>query len=172
MGRRLSQGRIKLTLLVDAPADPENPTASELNDGHDASADIDMPSFVFTAADSDTRPNTKLVSRSQSQMVTNRNHEASIRVERGYTAGGDTASDDETAQLILDNVGSRIWAYKRESDKWSTDEWEDGDMYAMGGSFEIDTPKRGDQEGNIAFDVRLLPQDVYDFGTVAAGSGT
>lgn len=173
MGRRLSQGRIKLTLLVDAPADPENPTASELNDGHDASADVNMSNFVFTPTDSDTTPNTKLASRSQTQMVTNRNHDAHFDVERGYTSGGDTSSGDETAQLIIDNVGSEIWAYKREDgNKWSSDEWEDGDTYDMGGRFEVDLPTRGDLEGNIKFHTRLLSRDVYDHGTVAAGSGT
>ncbi|WP_258933198.1 hypothetical protein [Nesterenkonia pannonica] len=172
MGRRLSQGRIKLTILEDKPENPERPTAEELNAGHDGSADIDMPSFVFTAADSDTSPNTKLVSRSQTQMVTNRNHEASMRVERGFTAGGDTDSDDATAQKFIDNVGSELWVYKRETGKWSSDEWEDGDIYDMGGSFEVDLPKRGALEGNIAFDVRLLPRQVYDNGTVGTGTGS
>lgn len=173
MARRLSQGRIKLTLLVDEPTDPRNPTAEELNSGHDASCNIRMGgSFVFTPTESDTTPNTMLCDTSTSQMVTNRNYDASFFVERGFDAEGapDGEGDDETAQLILDNIGSRIWAYKREGGKFSTEDWSDGDTYDMGGRFEVDVPTRGDLEGNIGFSVRLLPQGVYHFGDVAAGS--
>lgn len=169
MARRLSQGRTKVTILVDEPEDPQNPTASELTAGNDASCNIRMDGFNFTAQASNTQPTTSLCDRSESVTPTNRQHVGEMTVERGFDPEGlpDETGDDDTAQLILDNIDSKVWIYVRETAKWSTDDWEEGDEFRIGGGWLVDVPERGNLDDNIKFTARFLPQGVHDYGEVA-----
>lgn len=174
MARRLSQGRTKVTFLVDEPAGGwTNPTASELNSGHDASCSLRLSNFNFSAQASQTQDTTKLCNRANAISPTQRQHVGEAVVERGYDSDGepDSQGDDETAQMIIDNIHSNIGVYVRENGKWSTDDWESGDEVRIGGEWTVDVPERGDLDDNIKFTARFLPQDVDDYFTVASGGG-
>lgn len=173
MARRLSQGRVKVTILEDEPSNPESPTASELNDGHDASCNIRMTGFNFSAQASNTTPTTKLCARGEQLTTTTRQHIGEMVVERGFDTDGspDDTGDDETARMILDNIDSSLWVYVRENGKWSDEDWDSGDEYRIGGEWGVDVPERGDLDDNIKFTARFQPQSVFDYGAVATGSG-
>lgn len=172
MARRLSHGRTKVTILVDEPDNPRRPSASELNDGHDASCDLRMNGFNFSAQASETADTTKLCNRATATTPTQRQHIGEAVVERGFDSDGefDDEGSDETAQIVLDNIDANVWVYVRENGKWSTEEWDSGDEYRIGGEWTVDVPERGELDDNIKFTARFLPQDVHDYGRVSGSS--
>lgn len=174
MARRLSKGRTKATFLVDPPANGWlNPTAAELTAGHDGSCNLRLSSFNFSAQPSTTQDTTHLCNRSTALTPTDRQHVGEAVVDRGYGVNGqpDPQGDDETAQLILANMGSIIGVYVRETSKWSTDAWAAEDEIRIGGAWIPDVPERGDLDDNIKFTARFLPQEVGDYFSVASGGG-
>ncbi|WP_147107129.1 hypothetical protein [Nesterenkonia populi] len=173
MARMLADGRTKITLLTEKPSNPGAPTASELNEGHDASGDIFHSDFNFTAQASTTADTKKLTQTGNAQTPTYKQHVAEMTIYRGFSAEGgfEKDGDDKTAQILLESHNT-VWAYARRTDKWSDDEWEEGDEIYMGGEFTTDVPQQGDTEDDIKIRCVMLPQQVHDYITVgASGSG-
>ena len=165
--RVLADGKIKFTLLTTEPANPDAPTAAELNAGIDASCKVTADNFVWSARDSDKIGEAALCDESNAQAYTRSNYEASFQVWREYLAGGGI---DPTADALFEAVkfkGTELWGYIRKSDKKATEPWATGDEIPLGMRISVDTPQMVDG-GYIKYLVKAEPQRGWPFIEVAA----
>jgi len=170
MARVLADGKTKFTILTTKPADPANPTATELNAGIDASCNVLASDFNWSAADSDKIAEKALCDVGNSNAIGASNYTTGVTLWRYYaTAGGIDATAD-AGFAALKEKGTTVWAYARESDKDSTEPWAASDEIYLGGEVITDTPQRLDGTGFIKRRIPLEAQRMYDDITVAAGA--
>lgn len=172
MPRSLADGRTKFTILTEAPADPANPTASELNDGIDASCSILASDFQWSATDSDTVAEKALCVENNANALGPSNYQVGLTPFRYFDEQGepDVSGEDETFQ-VLKEKGTTLWGYARKTAKRATEDWADGDEIYLGGEFITDTPQQpSDLGGYIKYRVPGQMQQAWPFIEVGAGS--
>ena len=162
MAKTLADGKTKFTILTAAPENPAAPTASVLNAGIDLSCDILKGDFTWTAADSDTVTDQgALCEKGNSTTFGASNYTTGITLFRFVDAG-------EDGWEAVQEKGTEVWGYARETEKDSTEDWADGDEIYLGGRVVTDTPQRLDGTGFIRRRIPLGPQQMFDNIVVAA----
>lgn len=141
MPRVLADGKTKFTILTTEPADPESPTAAELNAGIDMSCKILSSDFNWSATDSDKISEPALCDDANANSLGKSNYTAVFTLWRYYLdAGGvDTAADAGFA--AVQEKGTTLWGYARRTDKKSTETWAAADPIYLGAEFTVDTPQ-------------------------------
>lgn len=170
MPRVLADGKTKFTILTTKPADPGAPTAAELNAGIDLSCNVLTSDFNWSATDSDKIAEKALCDVGNSNAIGASNYTTGFTLWRYFlTAGGvDTAAD--AGFTAVQEKGTTLWAYARETDKDSTEDWAANDDIYLGGEVINDTPQRLDGTGFIKRRIPLEAQRMYDNIKVAAGA--
>jgi len=165
--RTLAAGKTKWTVLVTAPANEESPTATELNAGIDMSCDVLMSDFSWTATDSESIAEDALCDKDTNEAFGKGNYSLGVTLWRKYATAGGPDVTAEAGWAVMKEKGSEFYAYARESDKDSTEDWEAGDEIFLGGRVASDTPQRGDGTGFIKRKVPLKPRKMFNEIVVA-----
>lgn len=170
MPKSLADGHIKFTLLEEEPADPENPTAAELNAGIDASCDVLASDFTWSATDSDKVAEKALCTENNSNALGASNFTAGVTLFRYFdeTTKNASATEDDAFQATKVK-GTTLWGYMRETAKKSTEAWASGDEISLGLEVLTDSPQRLDSGGYIKRRIPMEPQNGWSEITVAAG---
>lgn len=170
MPRSLADGHTKVTILLDAPANPAAPTVAELNAGIDASCNIMASDFAFGATDSDKVAEKALCVVNNANALGASNYTAGMTVFRYWDAV--TKAADATADEVFDATrekGTTLWVYARETAKLSTEAWAATDEIYLGAEVLTDTPQPpSDRGGFIKRRVPMEVQAAYDDIAVAA----
>lgn len=165
MPRSLADGHTKFTILTTEPSDPENPTATELNAGIDASCNILASDFTWGAADSDKVAEKPLCAKNNANSLGASNFTAGVTPFRYFdsvTGAVDAAADTVFAALKV--KGTELWCYARRNGKDATDTWEAGDEIFLGADVVTDEPQPpSDLGGYIKFRVPMEVQNGYPF---------
>ncbi len=168
MPRSLADGKTKLTVLTTAPADPENPTATELEAGIQADPNVLASDFLFGATDSDTVGEKSLRDKNNANALGASNYQAGITVFRYFdemTGAVDPAEDELFEAVKL--KGTELWVYARKSGKDAADVWEAADEFYLGALVITDEPQPpSDLGGYVKFRVPMQVQTAWPFGAV------
>lgn len=169
MPKSLADGRTKFTILTDEPANPEAPTAAELNAGIDASCNILASDFVWGATDSDKVNEPALCEDSNANALSRSNYQAGVTPFRYFdeiTKNPDAVEDAVFA--ALKTKGTEVWGYARKTGKKASEVWAAGDEIYFGAKVLTDEPQPpSDQGGYIKFRVPMEVQEGYPFIEVA-----
>ena len=171
MPRSLADGHIKFTILTTAPADPDNPTAAELNAGIDASCNILSSDFQWGATDSDKVAEKALCTVNNANALGASNFQGGLTPFRYFDATTKNAhtTEDEVFQA-LKVKGTTFWGYARNTAKLSTEAWAADDEIYLGAEAITDTPQLpSDRGGFIKYRVPLEIQQGWPNIKVAAG---
>lgn len=130
MPKSLADGHLKFTLLTDEPADPANPTATELNAGIDASCSVLASDFAFSFGDSDKVNEKALCATNNANALGADNLTARATFFRMWDEGTKQAdlTEDEAFQAVKAK-GTTVWGYIRESAKLATENWAADDEF-------------------------------------------
>lgn len=159
MPRSLAAGKTKVTVLDTAPANPDAPTALELNAGEQASPRILDSDFSFGATDSEKVNEKALSEDNNANAIGAGNYTAGMSIFRLFdaiTGAPDTVS--ETLWALLSAKGTTLWIYARETGKPSDDAWATGDEIYLGAEVVTDTPQPPSDRGG--FIKRRVPMEV------------
>lgn len=170
MPRTLADGKTKFTILTTKPANPEQPTATELNAGIDVSMKILASDFTWGATDSDKVAEKPLGAEGNANAIGAGNYQGAATFWRYFAAaGGFDASEDAGFEAVKEK-GTTLWGYARRTDKRSTEDWAADDEIYLGAEFATDTPQPpSDAGGFIKWRVPFEIQQGYPFIKVAAG---
>lgn len=168
--RVLADKHIKFTILTTAPADPGNPTATELNatSAIDASCLVLADKFRWTAADSEKISEQALCESAASESFGTGKHDLGFTAWRWFDP--ETGEFDVAADKLFQAVkvkGTTLYGYVRRMGKEHSEAWASGDEFQLGGAFTVDTPQAGEGSGFIKYDIPCSPSRMHDFGTVA-----
>lgn len=139
MPRSLAAGRRKVTILSTAPVNPQQPTATELNAGLQASPRILASDFMFGATDSDKIAERALSEENNANALGASNYQFGMSVWRYFDEDG--ASDPTGGDSIYQAVktkGSEVWVYLRETSKRASEVWAADDEISLGGIVQLD----------------------------------
>jgi hypothetical protein len=171
MPRVLADGKTKFTILTTEPADPEAPTAAELNAGIDLSCKVLASDFNWSATDSDKISEPALCDDANANSLGKSNYQAGFTLWRYYLDGGGVDTTADAGFAAVKEKGATLWGYARLTDKASTEVWATSDEIYLGGEFTVDTPQRpNDNGGWLKWRVPAEMQRAWDFITVAAGA--
>lgn len=165
--RVLADGKTKWTVLITAPANEASPTATELNAGIDMSCDILKSDFNWTATDSESIAEDALCDKDTNEAFGKGNYNLGVTLWRKYATAGGPDDASEAGWAVMKEKGAEFWAYARESDKDSTEDWEAGDEIYLGGKVASDTPQRLDGTGFIKRRVPIKPRKMHNEIVVA-----
>ena len=167
----LAAGKTKFTILTTAPADEENPTATELNAGIDLSCKVLASSFNFTFTDSERITGQRaLCDEVDSAELGVSNAELVFELWRYWLeAGGVDPTEDDGFEAVRQKA-TQLWAYKRKTDVKATEPWAAADEIQIGARFETDNLQDPGDEGKIRYRVPTVIRDAWPFLTVAAGA--
>lgn len=171
MPRSLSAGRRKVTILTDAPVDPEAPTITELNGGLQASPRILASDFLFGATDSDTIAERALSEEANANALGASNYQFGMSVWRYFdeTGASDASGGDNVYQAIK-TKGTEVYVYMRETSKKSDEAWAADDEITLGALVQLDQSQPpSDDSGYIK---RRVPGQVQEaWPDIAAAAG-
>lgn len=166
MPRSLADGHTKFTILTTAPANPEAPTAAELNAGIDASCAILASDFTWGATDSDKVQEKALCTENNANSLGPSNFQAGVTPFR-YFDSTNTGQADSVADAVfaaLKVKGTEVYGYARRTAKKATEAWESGDEIFLGQHCVVDEPQPpSEQGGYIKFRCPMEPQESYPF---------
>jgi hypothetical protein len=169
--RSLAAGRTKFTILTTEPADPENPTATELNAGIQADEFIMKNDFLWGATDSEKIDEPTLRQKNKSNALGEGNYQGGATFFRYWkTAGGaDTGTGGEDlAFQAVKAKGTTLWGYARHTDKDAEEPWAATDEIYLGAEFTTDEPQRpSDVAGYTKWRVPFEIQEAYPWIAVA-----
>jgi hypothetical protein len=143
MPRSLADGHTKFTILTTKPADPEAPTATELEAGIDASCSVLASDFTWGATDSDKIAEKALCVTNNANAIGASNYQVGYTPFRYFdetTGEGDPTEGDDVFDASKVK-GTTLWGYARKTSKKSTDPWVAGDEIYLGGEFATDEPQ-------------------------------
>lgn len=166
--RVLADGKTKFTILTTEPANPDAPTAAELNAGIDLSCKVVASDFNWSATDSEKVNEPALCDDANANSFGKSNYQVGFSLWREYLEAGGA---DPTADAGFEAVkvkGTTLWGYARLSDKKSTEVWATADEIYLGGEFAVDTPQQPQGGGWVKFRISGEMQQGYDFIEVAA----
>lgn len=160
--RVLADGKTKLTLLTESPADPEAPTVTELEGGIDLSCKVVSSDFEFGPTDSETVSEPALCDEGNAEALGRSNYVAAITLWREFMEGGGFHTTDDAAFEALKVKGATVWMYARRTEKKSLDAWAAEDEIFFGAEVANDTPQPMN-EGWIRYKIPLKVQKGYPF---------
>lgn len=171
MPKSLADGHIKLTILTTKPADPENPTAAELNAGIDVSCNVLASDFLWTAADSDKVAEKALCDTNNANALGASNFQAGLTPFRYFDNTTKNPSATEDAAFDAMKVkGTELWGYARKDGNLAEVPWAAGQEIYLGQHVLTDEPQApSDQGGYIKYRVPMESQKGWPFIEVAAG---
>lgn len=171
MPRTLADGKKKFTILTTEPADPAAPTAAELNAGVDYSCKVLSSDFMWGATDSDKVAEKALCDEGNANAIGASNYQAGMSLWRYFaTAGGFDPVEDAGFDAVMVK-GTTLWGYARNTDKRSTEPWDDDDEIYLGAEVITDTPQPpSDMAGFIKYRIPMEVQRGYPFIKVAAAT--
>lgn len=178
MPRSLADARKRIAILTTKPADPENPTVEELDDGLNASCRIVASTYAVGPSASETVDEKAVCEEGNVQALSTSNYAAEFDVFRYFeeetglpetgTAGSDENIGDQLYQM-LKTKGAIVWLYERETGKKSLDPFVPGEP-VEGYELLIDNPQKPqDQGGFIKRHIVGLPQKAWIDAEVAGG---
>lgn len=167
MPRVLADGKVKFTILTTAPANPDAPTATELNAGIDLSCKVLASDFEFGPVDSETVAEPALCDEGNAEAYGRSNYAAAFTLWRYYLeAGGVDATEDAGFEAVKVK-GATLYGYVRRTDKPATDAWAAADEIAFGGEVTNDNPQP-QAGGWLKYRVPMKVQRGWPFIEVAA----
>lgn len=170
MPKSLADAHIKFTILTTAPANPDAPTALELNAGIDASCNILKSDFTWSAADSDKLSEPALCAANNANALGASNFTGGITPWRYFdgTTGAPDATEDALFAAV-EEKGTEFWGYARKTGKLYSADWATADEIYLGGHVITDEPQVPSETGGyIKFRVPLEFQEGWPFIEVAA----
>jgi len=171
MPRSQADGHTRTTILLEEPANPDAPTAAELNAGIFISCNILDSDFTFGATDSDKIAEKAQCEINNSNSLGASNFEAGITPFRYFSGAGASAPSegDDVFQAVREK-GTELWMYSRRTSKLSTAVWATSDEIYLGARVVVDEPQPpSDRGGFIKWRVPMEVQSAYPQITVAAG---
>lgn len=172
MPRSLADGKTKFTVLTTEPADPTEPTITELNAGIQAAANILASDFTWGAADSDTVAERSLADKNNVNAYAASNYTAGITPFRYFDET--TGAPDPTEDALFDAVkekGTELWCYARRTGKDAGAAWAAADEIFLGAKVITDEPQPpSDLGGYIKFRSPMQVQEAYPFIAAVAGA--
>ena len=171
MGSRvLADGKTRFTVLTTKPANPDAPTATELNAGIHLHNNVLTSDFAFGATDSDKVAEKPLGSSGNANAIGADNYQLAFTIWRKFASAGGFDATDEAGWAALKVKGATLWAYARQTDKDADEDWAASDEFYLGAEFTNDNPQRTDGTGFIKYRCPCEVQKGYPFGAVAAGA--
>lgn len=173
MPRSLEDARTKFTILTTAPADPQAPTAAELNAGIQASCRLLASDFTWGATDSDKIQQKDMCTEGNANALGASNFSAGFTPFRYYdaTTGASATTEGDEVFQALKEKGTELYGYARKSAKKATEIWATGDEIYLGGKFVTDEPQPpSDQGGWQRWRVPAEMQDAYTWIEVVAAT--
>ena len=175
MPKSLADGRTKVAILSQKPADPMAPTLAELNAGIDASCRLNAADFNVGPTDSETIDEKELCVEGNATALGPSNATIEFTPFRYFdlaSGKAEASSGDDIGDAVFQatkNKGSRLWMVIRETSKKSTEDWAPGDEV---NTFEFitDNPQNVDRTGYIKRKVMGAYQDMWLNGEVAGGT--
>ena len=156
-----ADGKKKWTMLLEGPAGTI-PTADELNGGLDFSCEVLDSDVTWSPTASDRFNEKASCQKGNAQALGSSNFELALTFLREWLAtgaGADIAGQDAAYQAVK-MKDTTVWIYLRETDKDSTEDWEEGDEIFLGGEVKTDSPTRPGNDGNIKRRVEFLAQNM------------
>lgn len=147
MPRAQSKGHLRWTLITTPPANPEAPTAEELNAGIYASCNILDSDFSWTATDSDKIADSAQCDTGNSNAIGASNYSVGFSVFRYFDEAGAADDVEDAVFQAVKQKGTELYAYARETGKLSTEQWAAGDEIYLGGRFVVDSPQQPSDMG-------------------------
>lgn len=176
MPKSLADGRTKVAILSQKPADPLAPTLAELNAGIDASCRLNAADFNVGPTDSETIDEKELCVEGNATALGPSNATIEFTPFRYFnleTGKAEASSGDEIGDAVFQATkrkGSRLWMVIRETSKKSTEEWAAGDEVDVY-EFITDNPQNVDRTGYVKRKIMGAFQEMWLNGEVsAAGS--
>ena len=176
MPKSLADGRTKVAILSQKPADPLAPTLAELNAGIDASCRLNAADFNVGPTDSETIDEKELCVEGNATALGPSNATIEFTPFRYFnldTGKAEESSGDEIGDAVFQATkrkGSRLWMVIRETSKKSTEEWAAGDEVDVY-EFITDNPQNVDRTGYVKRKIMGAFQEMWLNGEVsAAGS--
>ena len=176
MPKSLADGRTKVAILSQKPADPLAPTITELKAGIDASCRLNAADFNVGPTDSETIDEKELCVEGNATALGPSNATIEFTPFRYFnleTGKAEETSGDDIGDAVFQatkNKGSRLWMVIRETSKKSTEEWAAGDEVDVY-EFITDNPQNVDRTGYIKRKVMGAFQEMWLGGEVASASG-
>lgn len=171
MPRSQADGHTRTTILLVEPANPDAPTALELNAGIFISCNILDSDFTFGATDSDKIAEKAQCEINNSNSLGASNFEAGItpfRYMDATTGASEPTEGDDVFQAVRIK-GTEFWMYSRRTSKLSTATWATGDEIYLGARVISDEPQPPTERGGfIKWRVPLEVQAAYPQIDVAA----
>lgn len=170
MPKSLADGKLKFSILTQKPANPDAPTAAELNAGIDASCAILNSDFAWSAADSDKIAEKALCAEGNANAIGASNYSTGITLWRYFDDTTKNAhATEDAAYAAAEEKGTTLWCYARQTAKKSTDLWAEDDEIYLGGEVITDSPQQpSDMGGYTKRRVPLEMQTAYENIKVAA----
>lgn len=164
----LADGKTKFTILTTKPANPEAPTALELNAGIHLADHVLTSDFSFGALDSDKIAEKALSSSSNANAIGASNFQLAFTIWRKFLTAGGFDAADEAGWAALKVKGATLWAYARQTDKVADAAWAATDEIYLGAEFTNDNPQRMDGTGFLKYRMPCEVQEGWPFIAVAA----
>jgi hypothetical protein len=169
MPKTLADGRIKLTILTEEPANLAAITVAELTAGVDVSCRVLKSDFRLSPTASDTVGDQELCQEGNATTYGASNYEGSVTPFRYLDDAGKADTENDIAWDTFKEKGTEGWAVKRVGPKQSQ-AWASADAYEVY-HFITDNPQDPtDLTGYIKKVVPLGIQDAELNGVVAAGA--
>lgn len=129
MPKMLADGNDTLWVLDTLPADPEAPTATEINAGENASCVVGKSGFVLGAGAPTTASDAPLCTEGEMQIPVSKTYEATMNVYRFFDESGQIDPTDDFFFDALREFGSEvILAYRDGGKKHTEDAAEDDEI--------------------------------------------
>ena len=165
--RVLADGKVKFTILTTSPANPDAPTAAELNAGIDLSCKVLSEGFEFGPTDSETIDEAALCDEGSAEALGRSNYQSSFTLWRYFLEAGGFDPTEDAGFEAVKYKGATLWAYSRKTDKKATEDWAAEDEIRFGAEITNDNPQ--DQAGGwVKYRVPCKVQRGYPFIEVAA----
>ena len=167
MPKAVSDGRIKLVALTTKPADPDAPTATELNAGVDISCKVMHSDYSLGFTDSDTLDEKELCAMGNGVALGSDNYAGNLTIFRYFDSDGAPDADEDVAWDIFRTKGAVIWLYERVG-KLASEDFATSDV-VDGFEFTVDRPQQpASRSGYIKRVSKLAPTGNFaDQATVA-----
>lgn len=180
MPRSLAEGKTKVVFLADEPADPKNPTRTELTEGIDASCALVASTFNMGPQASQTVDEKALCEEGNVQAFGSSEYASEFDVFR-YFMDAEEGGLPETGMSqgeigdavfqMLKSKGTIVYAYMREINKKATEDFVEGEPL-WGFKVAVDNPQRPTETtGYIKRHIVGLVQRAWLDAEVSASGG-
>ena len=170
MPQTLADGRILLTALTTAPADPKAPTLAELAAGKKISCRIMKSDYQLGATGNTEITEQEMCKKGEGKAPGPATYEGSLTVFRYLDDLGKPVIADDLAWELLKTLGTHLWLVEREGPIESK-------AYAAGDVVDVyevitNTPTKPSDRfsGYIKRTVKLSVVDAHEGAVVAAGA--